>query len=248
MNKHDEMLYATDGSSVGVVDLLTGKTRTLGKLPGIALYTAVDINDNGVCVGNACRGLESGDPTLPILWPRNGKPRLLALPTGCTNGHANGINSRGQIIGNAWSDYWLYEARVVIWNSDGTIASEIPPTPEEVMLGTAPSGQMISDNGCILLRAAWSYDLVSPTGTRTLIAYPVLGEGIFAMNSHGQLAGYDNEGAVIFNPDGTRIHLPPPIPGAYCTAYDVNDDGVAVGSALAPDSSRWVAVMWTPSR
>lgn len=246
ISNKDRIAYIGE-TSTGIADLLTGETVTLTSPPGSSYAVPSDVNDDGVCVGTCYPDRGQGDPALPVVWSALGEPTQLTLPPGCSAGQASAINSLGQIAGTASSADYPYLGHAVVWNADGSVAREIPRTPEQVQDGVGVRGLMISDNGYLVVRAGWSFDLVSPTGVVTHVAYPMLGQGISAMNSHGQIAGYDSDGPLVWNPDGSKIRLPLPFAGALCVPWDINDDGVVVGVADSQISPGRIAVKWTPS-
>jgi hypothetical protein len=242
MTNNDRMVYASE-TSIGVVDLLHGTTTYLPSFPGSLLTEPCDVNDKGICVGDYCTSESLGLP-LPMMWSTGGKPIALPLPAGCNYGGATAINNRGQILGYAAAWDYSILSHLVVWNINGSITREIPLTPEQIFdRGATPL--MISDNGYIVAEEGISVDLISPTGTVTPLAYPTVGGGVNAINAHGQVAGYDDGGPVVWNADGSVIRLPLPPDRPYCAPYDINDDGIVVGDA-ADLQQHTRAVIWTP--
>ena len=247
MSNQGRMAYIGDHTT-GIVDLLSGVTVALPGLPGTPCAAPNDINDFGVCVGTCYPDSGRGDPALPAMWLADGQVRQLALPPGCGGGEANAINGLGQIVGTVHSEKYPYLGHAVVWNADGSVARVIPWTAEQEQRGSGARGLLISDNGYVVVSDSIGYCFVSLYGSVRYTVWRGIGEDIFAINSRGQVSGFDAEGPVVWNPDGTKIRLPLPSEGALCEAWDIGDDGVVVGTAQTQDPPRTVAVKWTPVR
>lgn len=187
---------------------------------------ALAVNEASVVVGNG-RLFAGGTGTRAVRWDSARSPIVLgdlgSSPTGDTNAAAWAINSAGDAVGTAdkYDAMGNYDGvRAVRWGASTTTALELE------VLGT--DGDGFNDSK------------------------------VFDINDAGVAAGYTlkygvalglNQGrhAVLWNAFGQVRELGH-LPGLYVggEAYDVNEHGIAVGTAERPEQigSQFVAVYW----
>jgi len=223
--------------------------------------SANSINERGEVVGSA--ETSTPDPLaedlcgsnlicLPFLWQDG---HMVPLPTlGGNNGFASGINSRGQVAGQAENTTpdptcepsitgspQVLQIKPVIWRNDKI--QELPT------IGGDPDGsvQAINDNGqavgntgdctstfhAVLWNRGTPTDLGTPGG---LLLFP------FGINNRGQIVGValSSDGTVVLAflwQNGVATELGTLPPDVFSVAIGINDKGQIVGDSCDMDFS-----------
>jgi probable HAF family extracellular repeat protein len=198
-------------------------------LSAFAEGLARDINNTGDIVGH-------DDELGAVMWT-NGE--LIALGVFTIGSGANGINQRGQIVGNIEFETSPPEARGFLW-TDGQL-SELPP------LGDSPECSAVDINGagqivgvCSSRAVLWDNGSVADLGLDSNNS--VAG----AINSSGHVVGRmqvaENEHHAFVWRDGVTEDLPT-LGGVFTGASDINDPGQIVGTSRTP-AGQSHAVLW----
>ena len=240
-----------------------GTTSDLGTFGG-PNSSAAFINERGEVVGSA--ETSTPDPLgenfcgsnlicLPFLWQDG---IMVPLPTlGGNNGVAIGINSRGQVAGQAEnttpdptcpSPPVRLEFRPVIWEK-GEIEQELPT------IGGDPDGsvQAINDNGqavgntgnCTSALHAVLWTKGTPTDLGTLSGLLLMPLGI---NNRGQIVGFAvSSDFSVFSAflwqNGVATELGTLPPDVFSLAFGINDKGQIVGDSC-DDSFSCRVFLW----
>jgi probable HAF family extracellular repeat protein len=139
-----------------------GAAIDLGVLPGDTHSVAYDVNDLGWVVGGSYRDREDEDGR-PFLW-RDGAMIELPFPTG-GNGHAMGLNNRGQVVGVTTQDR-NYIAHATLW----TAAQ--PPVAGDVVVSELLAGSLAK---------------IAPSGVATTFQTNIGKPGPLKFDRHGNL-------------------------------------------------------------
>jgi probable HAF family extracellular repeat protein len=257
--------------SAGAAAAPTSYTLTdLGTLSSVHhTVSPQGINERGQVVG---RALISPNVYRAFLWTPtvpNGTTGSLIQVVGSTNPNeetlANGINSRGQVVGYRSS---TSGDRAFLWSPNipnGTSGSVVP-------LGSVPGAEVgswaqgINDFGQVTgggltvphtdLAFLWTPSIPNgSTGSMQSLGVPQfdsmsIGE---AINGFGQVAGHGLSRSFVWTPtsangtNGTMTVLPP-LGEDYQTTFasDINDAGQVVGTSPR-SGGRGRAFLWTPS-
>jgi probable HAF family extracellular repeat protein len=229
----------------------------LGGLPGLSFKQseAWAINDSGQIVGRSYTAGPRGDVWHPVVWAKDATGTYVITDLGTfggNSGSAFGINSQGEIVGEAQAaDTTPYGFLIrpltvngsQVWyqdlNHDGI---------NDLMTNLgAVSGQAISDNTQI---AAY-YNLVQfdAAGNEVVTTLPSGGGGV-AINNNRQVAGDVSYLAAVWQVDASGNVLSmltlTPLPGnPYSKAVCINALGQAAGYSYHPVSSMSISMRAT---
>ena len=139
-----------------------GAAIDLGTLPGDTHSVAYDVNDLGWVVGGSYRDREDEDGR-PFLW-RDGVMIELPFPQN-GNGHALGLNNRGQSVGVTTQDR-NYIAHATLW------AIAQPPVAGELVVSELLGGSLVK---------------ITPSGVATTFQTGIGKPGPLKFDRHGNL-------------------------------------------------------------
>ncbi|WP_410655604.1 hypothetical protein [Amycolatopsis sp. lyj-112] len=247
--KRSTRLLALAGSFAALPLMLPGVAAAdpatapvdLGTLPGDQFSTVNAINDSGVMVGSSTP-LEPQIKHHATKWDARGV--ISALPgLGGEQSEAKGVNGHGVAVGWAHKDA-TWNQKAVKWASDGAV-TELPSLPG----GDYANANAITDTGVIVGAGSGSDGKThalrwNPDGTVVeLSGLPGGGYGSAQwVTRDGRTVGgtaTDSAGrnhVVRWNSTGAITDLSP---GAeQSTGYDMNDNGVIVGSVDSKGNSK----------
>lgn len=176
-------------------DPLTGKTKTLGFLPGSSDYSyGLDVNNLGNVAGES---FTSSGTFHPTFWSRTTGMLDLGVPPDVDFGAANALNDHNEVVGETWLSttggsgvgfYWSQStgrvALVTLQNRVFTIASGINNRGKIV-------GQCEGDSLAAPTRAVlWESYASKPRDLGTLPGGSV--SGALGLNDRGQVVGWGN--------------------------------------------------------
>lgn len=213
--------------------------RWLGTLPGDESSEAVGINDAGVVVGQSALG----DVARPFVWDarRGMRPLNVALGTAAS---AADINLRGQTVGTTTIETDVYHGYRRERNGAVT---EIPafgrPFPLEYSYAFAlnDSGTVVGiSSGSDRTRPTEGYIWSEALGIQPLSSPDQLATWPRAINNRGEVVGggvEPDQRAFIWTQASGLEELGwlPDGDTSYAEAFDINDWGTAVGTALTAD-------------
>jgi hypothetical protein len=143
MNDHGDIAAWIDGPNgyAGrrsvVLDRQGHVLRYLKRVPGESLDEPVDINDNGIVIGQAEILQPTGGPIqyVPVRWGTLGKPHAFAAPNNATDVGVSAINDHGLVVGSfavpsRRADYPV--SKPVVWTSTTqyTVLHSLPVPPD----------------------------------------------------------------------------------------------------------------------
>jgi len=230
-----------------------GEVVAVGTLPGKTRGQAWGINDPGVIVGASSGYADQSDRA--FVWQGGVMRELGALGGSAGSGSASAVNNRGQIVGGSFTgtDPLLSDHHAVLWDHD-TI----------VDLGTLPEGNeshawRIDDAGLVVGVAQeadgtdqavlWDRGCI-----RRLGGLGGVSSVASAVSASGEVVGaaYATDGSchAFLWRDGSMTDLGAPDRSRQSWAYDINDAGQVVGSALvgSPPGVTYRAVLWQDGR
>jgi probable HAF family extracellular repeat protein len=235
-----------------------GETHDLGLLPGaptdcgdkLIFSIANGFNDQGKVVGEAtyiCGGSHafmSNGGTLVDLG---------AIDGGQSN--ASGINNADSIVGTTETLAWDYTCQDPLSSAfiyQGSKMTDLGlPAGGDICLGS--TGLAINNAGIIFGRYGGNIIVMDPGSAGGGWTNLGIGMALAAVNDSGQIAGYVDKSAYIYNPgngdSGELLYLGnlASYPGEpWCSAIDINNSGVVVGTCRA-NSSENVATAWVYS-
>lgn len=251
--------YYIDSNDV-LVNVSTGVATSVPALPNNDLFYPLAVNSSGTCVGQYYL---SGDTVFPraAVWDGHSSFRMLDQPDWCSLGtEAQAINDSGQIAGVG---HGVDAVKVIIWNADGSVLRELsPPASSDPIAALAVPA--MNDGSTVVI--GWLHDIglqecssaatIDATGHIHNLSFSGhSGIRICGINSAGQVVGDSGTRVILWSPSGQASTLPVPPSSLfnpapmylYCTANDINDNGVVVGT-VRDDHMRTYAVQWTPSQ
>ncbi|MCC6443114.1 MAG: hypothetical protein IT210_06605 [Armatimonadetes bacterium] len=220
--------------------------QALPLLPGKAYASAFTLNDRGQILGLAGN---SWQDAYAVLWEKGTIRDLGALP-GDTTSFLQGINNRGQIVGNSS----LFAGDVIV--------HEYPVLLEKgqrvaLPMGSLVSGQAYNINGTEQIigqlrpyPTAW-FDGSQPVlwDKGNLIFHPTLGgnwAAPWAINNRGQIAGYagapDGTSHAVLWEDGFIIDMGS-LGGTWASLWAINSRGDAAGDSYIADDTADHAIL-----
>ncbi len=219
--------------------------------------TAVDL-PNGFTSGNTNAISASGtitgyvyntvdSPGRAFVWA-NGVTTLLPTPTGYAGAAGTGINSLGQVVGNAFSNSWETMA-FVYSNGVSTPLGTLPGGTGSLAAGINASGQILgtSFNGQIWDGRTFVYS----NGIKTVLAPVGMETFGMAINDAGQVTGlafsadfFGKTHAYIYTP-GTGFTVVDPSSGfTGAEGYAINLSGSVVGK-MTTDNNTSVGFLYS---
>jgi probable HAF family extracellular repeat protein len=221
-------------------------------LQGIAGSSATSINNRGDVVGTlqnrAGPNFDSG-----VLWKADG-----TMVSGIGLQHANGINNAGTVAGNALLAPGAAPGRAATFGLSNTPTWRLL---DFVGTGTESRANAINDAGQAAGYATTTFggaphavrwDGTVATDLGTLGGSSSLG---FAINASGVVAGNARisgccvNHAAIWQADGSVTDLGLQLASfADSTAYGINDEGAAVGTAVSEWGGYYQAVVWNQGK
>ena len=230
-----------------------GEVVALGALPGKTRSQAWGINNEGLIVGASSGHADQSDRA--FVWQGGVMRELGALGGSAGSGSASAVNNRGQIVGGSFTgtDPLLSDHHAVLWDHD-TI----------VDLGTLPEGSeshawRLNDAGLVVGVAQeadgtdqavlWDRGCITRLGGLGGVSSVAS-----AVSASGEVVGaaYVTDGSchAFLWRDGTMTDLGAPGRSRQSWAYDINDAGQVVGSALvgSPPGLTYRAVLWQGGR
>ncbi len=282
---YEGMAISDTGVIVGCVRDVNGMARAyawgahrpgldLGTLPGDAGSVAISINHSGTLIVGLSFGDTSSSPVVwtPALGSQSGRPtmgwQIQRLSTGGLDENGQvwpgvtlnwwggfGVNDRGQIVGDAWSDD--YDEIAVIWSlrrgGSGWQIEQLPhqsvrPKATHHMYTEALSINEFGDiAGDVSLDDGWTADLPavwratslgaaswSLAELATLSGERTDSHAAYSINNAGDVVGYSRSSDGMAIATCWRIDAPGSaheigFPGTRSVATCVNDRGVVVG-------------------
>jgi hypothetical protein len=252
VSRHDAVGNIVDRRAVRWSATSAVELDDFGEYEGLAFVTVADINDAGIAVGDSVPG--NFEATLGIQWDSSGMTAYRMDPTpGFIDRYVRDINNNGVAVGYGGEG----GGGAIRWNT--RVSSE---RLENLPGHHSSAAYAINDAGTVLGVSKWSTEQVAvrwnTDGVISQLGH--LGLGPFgvgsaypkALNSSGTAVGsierFDASevyrGTVPVRWDGTETAatelqtLGVNANGeAFGDVYDVNDDGVAVGSSVAPPTS-----------
>ncbi|WP_083682660.1 DUF3466 family protein [Archangium sp. Cb G35] len=240
----DDGYVEQDGTCVarpppGSPELPTYTLVPIGYPAGTGGY-AQALNDEGAVVGNVRSAVAGGTPP-PLIayhWSGGTLTELGTLPGSNAFSRAYGINAHGVVVGESDNNVpraFRWEAGVLteLGTLGGTSSVATDINDSGVIVGGASTGTSSRafrwENGTMT-------DLGSLDGLDTTLARA------WAINAHGEVAGYSKNAqgvtrATLWTREGIRVNLGALDVTRASQAYDVNDAGTVVGSAVVGATS-----------
>jgi len=213
----DGVAYAVNnaGDAVGRIGNQAALWRdgalTLLPVPDGASSTAYGISDSGAIVGEV-----NGSAAV---W-QNGTLSALPSPYGAWSA-AYGVNSAGQIVGHS-------SGHAVLWDNGDVTELGSLGGPFGYAYGINENGQVcgISFTADWQLRAfRWADGVMTDLGT---LGGSPSSSVMWGINDKGQVAGSSNNQVFIWS-NGRLSPVAGPTGSVFSAAYDLNNDGLAVG-------------------
>ena len=213
--------------------------------PGVVVSIAGGLNDHGVVVGVASEGPVS----YAVAWTVDGQT-MRRLPGDVVAGFASAINNAGVIVGSGTLNQ---RPQAILWDIDGSVTG-LGKLPGGVPRFSGSLAYDINDAGTVvgltyvggLPRPSKNGDFAfrRPAGG-PMQPLPDLPGGLdfttaYGINAVGDIAGYASvqapgggkrNRAVLWRQDGSLLDLGVLQPTDASAAYDVNNQGLAVGQS-----------------
>lgn len=227
INNNGQIVGTASGSGSAVLRQANGELVQLEGLAGAYNSSALAINDRGWMVGN------SGD--FAVLWKGVGVAQSIGGIAGSYS-YATDINDSGSVT---WVEslydngQWAGITHAYVWN--GGVSTLL----QSLSAGDSCFAYSISDSGRVVGSSGSHAVVWNSTGNIILD----LGVGAaYGINLSGQIVGVSGDHAVLWSPNGSiAADL-----GASAVAYDINDNGQIVGSAVYDQYGNKEAVLWQP--
>jgi probable HAF family extracellular repeat protein len=239
---HNAILAILSLAALSSAEALAQKKATpsytftdLGGLPGLSYVEseAYAINDAGEIVGLSYTAGPSGPVPHAVVWAMDATGKYVMTDLGADVGTARGINSQGEVVTSL--GFLVRPVDIndnLVWyqdlNGDGVNDLEIPLGDND------PNAYAISDNTQIA--AASELIQFDARGNENITQLPN-GGSCYAINDFGEVAGHDQNGAVLWQVDAQGVvqetYSLPPLPGYYLSnALCIDALGQAAGESF----------------
>lgn len=227
INNNGQVVGTASGPGSAVLRQANGGLVQLEGLTGAHNSSALAINGSGWMVGN------SGD--FAVLWKGVGVAQSIGGTAGSYS-YASDVNNNGSVtwVESLYADgQWAGITRAYVWNQG------VNTLLQGLTSGDVCFAYSINDSGRVVGSSGSHAVVWDSTGNIILD----LGIGAaYGINLSGLIVGTSGDHAVLWNPNGSiAADL-----GASAEAYDINDSGQIVGSAVYDQYGSREAVLWQP--
>ncbi|MFE4361153.1 hypothetical protein [Kitasatospora sp. NPDC056800] len=211
-----------------------GTRVDLPLLPGDTMGSTTSVTNAGIVAGISKRRLGNGDyQETPVLWSPTDTVTALPLPPGVDGARVDRMTDDGVVLGHGRRAGGTEFDRVLVWTADGTVRDAGYGRTRAVNSAGTVVGATF-DAAHSTFAARWN-----PDGSQTLLGGPAGRQSeAMAVNSAGTAVGsaqgpdWTRSTALLWQPDGTTVTLPPSPLSPYTEARYINDAGLVAGHAV----------------